>query len=134
MSNRIPTTNPDYEAGAGVGSIVDTIEKQAAVEVDTASGAIAIKEGTVILNGAGALAMTLVAPTAGMPSAGGDDGKRLTIIAATSHAHTVTTPANKINGADDTVTYATAGQAATLVAYNGVWYATVLTGATLSEV
>ncbi len=108
----------------------------AALEVDTASGAIAIKEGVVLLNGASALAMTLAAPKAGSRAAGGDDSKRLKIAAITAHAHKVTTPQNKINAADDTVTYAAVGDWCELVAYNGMWYATLggPTPAALSEV
>lgn len=130
-SNRVASSSPDNDT-----NLVQAFDSAFGIEVDTASGAIAIKEGTVLLNGSGALAMTLGAPTAGLPSAGGDDGKKLKIIAATAHAHTVTTPANKINGADDTVTYAAVGDWAELVAYNGIWRATVggPTPAILSEV
>lgn len=124
---KISSSSPD------VGTNVGLIDQAFAVEHDTASGAIAIKEGTVILDAASALAMTLVAPTAGLPNAGGDDGKILRIVAKTAHAHTVTTPSNKINGADDTATFANVGDAIELLAYNGVWYKLNAT-ATLSEV
>jgi hypothetical protein len=101
------------------------------IEVDSANGAIALKQGTVLINKTSAAAMSLAAPTAGF-----DDGKKLKIIAATAHAHTVTTPANEINGASDTVTFAAVGDWVELVAYNGIWYATVggPTPAALSEV
>jgi hypothetical protein len=80
--------------------------------------------------------MTLALPLPGPRSSAGDDGKKLTIIAATAHAHTVSAPADGINGADDTVTFAAVGDFVELVASNGVWYATVggPTPAALSEV
>jgi len=105
------------------------------VQVLTASGAITIKNGVVLLNGSGVVAATLAAPVSGLQSAGGDDGKLLRIVAQTAHAHTVTTPADKINGGDDTATFAAAvGNACDLLAAGGVWLATNLTGVTLSEV
>ncbi len=97
----------------------------------TAAGAIPVAGGTYVINGAGALAMTLAAPTKAQ------DNMVLTIVAGTAHAHTVTTPANKINGADDTVTYAAIGDSVVLRAINGIWMAISLGGPTpaiLSEV
>ncbi len=101
------------------------------LEVDSANGSIALKQGVVLINKTTAAAMLLAAPTAVF-----DDGKRLKIVAATAHAHTVTTPPNGINGASDTVTFAAVGDWVELVALNGVWYATVggPTPAALSEV
>jgi hypothetical protein len=106
------------------------------VAVASTSGAIAIKEGSVLITDAGAAAMTLAAPTPGARSAGGDDGKKLRILATTAYAHTVTTPPGKINGNRDVVTFAAVGDCAELTAYNGVWYATLSgpTPAALSEV
>ena len=97
----------------------------------TVAGAIPVLGGTYVISGAGALAMTLAAPTKAQ------DNMVLTIIAGTAHAHTVTTPANKINGADDTVTYAAIGDSVVLRAINTVWMAISLGGPTpaiLSEV
>jgi len=107
-----------------------------ALEVDAASGAIAIKEGTVLITKSTAAAMTLAAPVSGARASGGDNSKKLKIIAGTAQAHAVTTPSNKINGADDTVTFAAVGDWVEFVAYNGVWYATLggPTPAALSEV
>lgn len=106
MSQTISSTSPDIGAGQKC-------------EVDTTAGAIGINRGTVILAAAGALAMTLADPTAGA-----DDGKELKIIDSTGHAHTVTTPANGINGSDHVATFGgTKGQVLTLVAYNGGWWA-----------
>ena len=96
-----------------------------ALEVDASSGAIAIKEGTVLITMSTAAAMTLALPVPGARSSAGDDGKKLKVIAATAHGHTVTTPSNGINGADDTVTFAAVGDFVELVASNGLWYATL---------
>jgi hypothetical protein len=99
----------------------------------TANGAITIKEGSVYLNKGGVLAATLALPTAGAQSAGGDDGKRLRIIAVTAQAHTVTTPAAGYNGASTISTAAGAiGNTMELEARNGTWLATNLKGWTLS--
>jgi hypothetical protein len=130
-NNRVAATNPDQDT-----SLVQAFDPAYGILVMAANGAISIKEGTVLITKTTAAALTLVAPTAGLPAAGGDDGKQLRITAATAHAHTVTTPADAINGADDTVTYAAVGDTVLLTAYNGVWYATLggPTPAALSEV
>lgn len=98
----------------------------------TAAGAIPLASGTYIINGAGALAMTLATPTT--PA---QDGVTLTIIAETAHAHTVTTAANKIVPSKDTVTYAAQGDYIILQSAGGLWYNLGLGGPTpaaLSEV
>src|SRR5579864_6673782 len=93
--------------------------------------AITIKEGTVFITSSGVNAMTLAAPVAGLPSAGGDDGKILVIMSTTAHAHTVTTPANVINGADDTITFSGAvTDFSELRAYNGKWRQAAESGST----
>lgn len=104
----------------------------AGVNYETASGAIPLVSGTYALNGAAALAMTLATPTT--PA---QDGIVLKLVATTTHAHKVTTAANKINGADDTVTFAAIGDVAILESVGGIWVATSLSGPTpaaLSEV
>jgi hypothetical protein len=103
------------------------------VAVYTASGAIGVKEGLAVLNGAAALAMTLVAPTVGLPSAGGDDGKELTIMDIAGKDNTVTTPADGLNGVHHIATWGgAAGDFQTLVAYNGSWYTAAAAGITIS--
>ena len=121
---------------ANLDAIDGFLSSMAGFEADSASGAIAIKEGVALITKTTAAAMTLAAPQPGSRASGGDDGKRLKIIAGTAHAHTVTTPANKINAADDTITFAAVGDWVEFVAYNGVWYATLggPTPAALSEV
>ena len=79
--------------------------------------------------------MTLALPIAGPQLLGGNDGMTMKIIALDAHAYVVTTPADGINGADDTATFAGAiGDAITLEAFGGTWVATGLNGVTLSEV
>lgn len=91
----------------------------------TAAGAIPLVSGTYIINGSGALAMTLATPTTPL-----QDGITLTIIAGTAHAHTVTTAANKIVPSHSTVTFAAAGDYVTLVSSGGLWYPIALGGTT----
>lgn len=100
------------------------------VVLSGATDAVPINAGTAIVTTNGVDAMTLATPAAGT-----NDGLELTVISTGAHAHTVTTAANKINGADDTATFgAAAGNGFTFVAYGGIWYAKNLTGVTLSEV
>lgn len=96
------------------------------VEVDAASGAIAIKQGTVFITKGSAAAMTLALPISGV-----DDGKVLTVVCTTAFAHTVATPANGIDGTKTTITFvAAAGNMVELIAFGGLWYlATPPTGA-----
>lgn len=113
MSQTITSTSPDIGAGQKV-------------ELDTTAGAISITRGLVALDAAGALAMTLAAPVAGQ-----DDGKELKIVDQTGHAHTVTTPANGLNGAYHIFTFnGYLGNAVTLVAQGGVWWAPTSSSAT----
>ena len=79
--------------------------------------AVIPKNGTVFLTTAGVLAETLALP---FPA---DDGKILNIVAITAQAHTVTTPANGVNGASTIMTWAAAvGNGLQLVAYKGSWW------------
>lgn len=106
-NSKFTSSSPDAQATSvgSSGGIYDT------------AGAITEKGGTVLIGGSGVTALTLAAPTSGA-----DDGKELTIIAQTTHAHTVTTPAAKINGAHSVLTFAAIGDGVKLVAYGGVWY------------
>ena len=131
---KVSTTSPDSEGFASDFSAnFDAIDLALGVEVESANGAIGIKEGTAVITKGTAAALTLVAPTAGLPAAGGDYGKALRIVSTTAAAHTVTTPSNKINGASHIATFAAAiGNFQVLFAYNGVWYALASAGITLS--
>jgi hypothetical protein len=97
-----------------VDTALDALDDMHGVEFHNAAGAITIKEGMVLVGGSGATALTLAAPRAGLPSAGGDDGKELVIVAVTAHAHTVNSTL---------ATFAAIGDVARLVAYNGAWNA-----------
>lgn len=125
---RIPFSSP--------GSVNSNFDALCGYQLCTgATDVIAIKEGFVLCTSSGVDAMTLAAPAAGLPSAGGDDGKILTIKVGSAHAHTVTTPANAINGADDTITFTNAlANFITLRAGGGTWWTLGNTGGTLTEV
>jgi hypothetical protein len=107
-------------------------------EIETAAGAIGIKDGTSILIGTGALAMTIVVPTQGPlsgspPLQNGDDMKTLLIYSTTAFAHTVTGPTNCFNGNKHIATWAAAvGNFLRIFAYNGIWYVVDSNGVTLS--
>ena len=135
--NLISTSSPDYEAGLSPIALASanftTLDTKFGVEVESASGAIGIKEGYAVITKAGVAAMTLAAPTAGLPAAGGDDGRVLTVVSTTANAHTVTTPSNKVNGASSVLTFGAAvANFVTLIAYQGVWYVLAKTSVTPS--
>jgi hypothetical protein len=84
----------------------------------TASGAISQLSGTVTLSGTGVQVMTLANPTSGT-----DDGKELTIISKSAHAHTVATVAGIAGGANHKATFGGAvGDLLVLKALGGVWF------------
>lgn len=97
----------------------------------SAAGAVAIADGIVTLAGASAQAYTLATPVAGE-----QDGIVMKFICITTHAHTITTSANIIDGTGDTLTAAGSvlGECVTLQAYNGKWYMTSYAGFTLTAV
>lgn len=115
-----------------LGVTLDSGDVDEAITAAVASGAIAIQSGTVTLGSGAAIAMTLAAPVAGARAAGGDDGKKIYVVAATAHAHTVTTPAAGINGTLHIATYAAIGDGVEFEAVNGVWMTRSLKGAVLS--
>lgn len=101
---------------------------QNAITHYVAAGAIPVAPGTAGLGSGAALAMTLAAPAS--PA---DDGKTIFVVAETAHAHTVTTPANAINGNKHIVTFAAQGDGVVLEAISGVWYVrAAISGAVLS--
>lgn len=121
------SASPDYQPGSDIQLLASAIIALEAglfgITKYTAAGAISLANGTAVLKAGSAAAMTLAAPTAGLPSAGGNDGQRLTIVALDAYAYTVTTPSNAINGSKHIGTFAGAvGDSIELVAYNGVWY------------
>jgi hypothetical protein len=91
--------------------------------VNSATAVISIITGTILVTYAGVAAMTLGAPVAGAASAGGQDGAELLFITTTTNLHTVTTPANVINGNKHILTFAaTANSQLSLEAHGGIWY------------
>jgi hypothetical protein len=124
------TTPPSFNtSGTTAIGVVEPVQNA------VANGAISIVTGKVFITKGSAAALTLPLPIAGPPSSGGQDGAVLSIISTTAFAHTVTTPANGINGADDTATFAASVPAAfSLTAFNGKWWSGALTSVTLSEV
>lgn len=98
-------------------------------QVATASGAIQVKTSYVVLKAASAvLAMTLANPTAAA-----QDGMEITIIATGTGAHTVTTGASGLNGADHIATFGGAiGDNIVLYAFNGTWLVESSVGIVLS--
>jgi hypothetical protein len=91
---------------------------------------------TYILTKGSAAAITLGAPTAGKPKAGGHDGLVLHFIAGSAQAHVVTNASPGFNGAGagkDTATFGGAlGDSFVVEAYNGAWYILSSVNITLS--
>jgi len=103
--------------------LASALQKRVAV-VTTTPVTLGTNEPTVyFFNGAAADTINLAAPVAGGPGTG-DDGKELTFITITAHAHVVkAASAGTINGADQTATSsAAAGNILKLVAFNGGWW------------
>jgi len=96
--------------------------------VASANGAITTLNGVVVITKGSAATLTLAAPTATT-----DDYKILKIESTTAYAHTVTTPANKINGSLSVITFdGTVGNFIELIAYQGIWYVEAQQGVELS--
>ncbi len=72
------------------GKLVANADIQTNQQVITGDGTVSIKSGTVFLQKGSAAAITLSPPVAGAQSAGGDDGKRITVFSETAFAHVVT--------------------------------------------
>ena len=96
----------------------------------TGASVILPNPGMILLSGASACTPTLALPVATV-----DDGTTIKVVAQTAHAHTITTPANGINGTTDTATFAAVGDEVTFQAWNGIWVSNgVQTVAHLTEV
>lgn len=133
IASNISATSLVDSGLVGDGTTAPAFNTSATLQVAAASGAITIGAGTVAITVAGVGVMTLPVPVAGPVSGGGQDGSTLVIVDTTGHAHTVTTPANGINGTLHIATFGgTVGQAVEFKAYNGKWYAALLNGVTIS--
>jgi hypothetical protein len=121
------STYPAYTQGALALSPVAALTAAGAITLapgvynSTQTGAVS---GCVDISGSTVLAMTLALPAAGPTSNGGQDGTLMVIFAdTTSKQHTITTPANGIQGSLHVITMAAAAfSAITLMAYNGSWW------------
>jgi hypothetical protein len=101
------------------------------VTAAAADGAIAVKNGAVVITKAGVCALTLADPTNVT-----DDGCELLIIASTAHAHTVSNAAgsgfNAGGAGADVATFGGArGDNIMLLAYGGKWHVTNSVNVTL---
>lgn len=106
-------TNTGGFVGPLTGDVQETVPA-----AKTVGAAIAEKQGLVRLGSAGALTMSLADPTNVT-----DDGKRLTIMASTAHAHIITVTGGIAGGAHDTITLGGAiGDMAELEAVGGKWF------------
>ena len=129
MANLIKSTVPN----SGNDPEIAALDAPYAVVPLSASGAISASQGFCPITASGVAALTLAAPTAGLPSAGGNDGQVIRIFDTGGHAHTVTTPSNGINGNKHIITFGGAvPNFIELLAYNGVWYVLASSGVTLS--
>lgn len=103
--------------------------------VVSADGAIPVTPGVYSVTKGSAAALTLAAPTAGDPSAGGDDGARIIVVSETAFAHVITCASVGFNGkaASGTATFAAAkGNGVTLTARNGQWWVLSNVGVTIA--
>lgn len=104
-------------------------------EVISANGAATIPDNRghhyVFITKGGVCAITLAAPTS--PD---DNGARITFIATTAHAHTVTADTIGFNAGNATADVATFGGAIgdgfECIAYNGEWYTTNVVNVTFA--
>jgi hypothetical protein len=110
----------------GYADAANVLDSDLAIVAYGATSAIALREGTVMvgLGQSGIINYTLGTPIAGLPSAGGDDGRMLAIICLTGYAHTITTGSSVINGNKHVLTFSTPflGGSAILMAYAGTWW------------
>lgn len=93
--------------------------------VVSVDGAIPVTPGSYAITKGSAAALTLIAPIAGAPSAGGDDGVCIYVYSETAFAHVITCASVGFNGkaASGTATWGAAkGNGLALIARNGQWW------------
>jgi len=115
----------------------DVPSKQVTLSADGAVDLALLNMGSsYFITKGSAAAITLAAPIAGSPMYGGHDGLRITFVAATAFAHTVTNSSpgfNNAGAAQDVATAAGAlGNHFTVEARNGVWWTVGNVGFTLA--
>jgi hypothetical protein len=134
----IGANHPENEAApSSIASILNALiaafDGNGSVEVKLVDGAIVSTSGNVLITKVTGANLTLAAPTAGLPSAGGNDGQMLRVVATTTAAtHVITIPATKLNGNKTTISMTTAGQGAHLMAYSGIWWTLANNGAVIA--
>lgn len=130
--NLIKSTVPN--SGSGLDPALNALDAPYAVTTLSGSAdAITVAAGSYYVTSSGVDAMTLAQPTAGLPSAGGNDGQQLTIVDVGGHAHTITCATNGIVPSHHLLTFGgTAGSFVTLEAYNAKWYVLASSGVTAS--
>jgi hypothetical protein len=123
------TTAPSFDTTA----LRDPRPFSEPVQVLAASTGVITSFGVVLVTYAGVCGITLGKPVAGLPSAGGQDGARLTVVDTGGHAHTITTAASGIATSKNVFTFGgTANYAVRFRAYNALWYVEDLGGGALS--
>jgi hypothetical protein len=124
------TTGGVPNEAANLDAIDAAIAAQYGLADYTADGAIAQKEGTVTLSKVSAAAMTLADP-----ASGADDGKTLTIMCGTAHAHVITIATTLKSGTNNTITLTGAvSDHCVLKAVAGKWALMASVNATASHV
>jgi hypothetical protein len=122
--------SPDYVATLPFGDYLYGL-LAGSPQLAAVSGAISPHSPSItLITKAGVAAMTLAAPTAGV-----DDFKSVEVISTTAFAHTVTATGLLATGSAsvNVVTFAAfAGARVRLLAYQGLWYVTGVTGGTFS--
>jgi hypothetical protein len=128
--NKIGNHDGTFDKGAQRDVLAHTNDVATAL---VGSADVLTAPGLFVVNTAGVDAMTLGQPTAGDQQAGGDDGKKLTVVDNGGHAHTITCATNGLINSHHLVTFnGTIGSFVTLRAYNGIWYPLELSGVTVS--
>jgi hypothetical protein len=123
------TTAPSFDTTG----LRDPMPFSEPVQVLAGATGVITSFGLVLVTYGGVCQITLGQPVAGLPSAGGQDGARLTVVDTGGHAHTITTAVDGIATSKSVFTFGgTANYAVKLRAYNAIWYVEDLGGGALS--
>src|SRR5579859_5948396 len=92
----IGANHPENEAAASslstiINALITSVDNMGSVQVLSLDGAITVTAGAlkqmVNITKATAAAITIAAPVAGLPSAGGNDGQEIVVTSETAAAH-----------------------------------------------
>lgn len=140
----IGANHPENESASSslssiINGLITAVDNFAGIQVLSADGAITVTAGAmktlVSITKATAAAITIAAPTAGLPSAGGNDGQEIVVVSETAAAHVITSGTDGFNakGSSGTATYGAAkGNVLRIVARNGHWWTVGNTGVTIA--